>query len=40
LGRNCPGVSEMRLGCMGMSGGNGHADDAEASRSADWHNSN
>jgi len=25
LGRNGPGVSEMRLGCMGMSGGYGHA---------------
>jgi len=25
-----PGVSEMGLGCMGMSGGYGHADDAES----------
>ena len=30
LGRNGPGVSEMGLSCMGMSGGNGHADDAES----------
>ena len=27
LGRNGPGVSEMGLGCMGMSGGYGHAGD-------------
>jgi aryl-alcohol dehydrogenase-like predicted oxidoreductase len=30
LGRNDPGVSEMGLGCMGMSGGYGPADDAES----------
>jgi hypothetical protein len=30
LGRNGPGVSEMGLGCMGVSGGYGHADDAES----------
>jgi aryl-alcohol dehydrogenase-like predicted oxidoreductase len=30
LGRNGPGVSEMGLGCMGMSGGYGHAGDAES----------
>src|SRR5262249_32039430 len=30
LGRNGPGVSEMGLGCMGMSGGYGPADDAES----------
>ena len=29
-GRNGPGVSEMGLGSMGMSGGYGHADDAES----------
>jgi hypothetical protein len=27
LGRNGPGVPEKGLGCMGISGGNGHADD-------------
>src|SRR5215831_11039131 len=30
LGRNGPDVSEMGLGCMGMSGGYGPADDAES----------
>jgi aryl-alcohol dehydrogenase-like predicted oxidoreductase len=30
LGRNGPEVSEMGLGCMGMSGGYGPADDAES----------
>src|SRR5262249_47802855 len=30
LGRNGPNVSEMGLGCMGMSGGYGPADDAES----------
>ena len=30
LGRNGPGVSEMGLGCMGMSAGYGHADDVES----------
>jgi aryl-alcohol dehydrogenase-like predicted oxidoreductase len=30
LGRNGPGVSEMGLGWRGMSGGNGHADDADS----------
>jgi aryl-alcohol dehydrogenase-like predicted oxidoreductase len=30
LGRNGPEVSEMALGCMGMSGGYGAADDAES----------
>src|SRR5437879_6792465 len=30
LGRNGPDVSEMGLGCMGMSGGYGPAEDAES----------
>jgi aryl-alcohol dehydrogenase-like predicted oxidoreductase len=30
LGRSSPDVSEMGLGCMGMSGGYGPADDAES----------
>src|SRR6516165_9997441 len=30
LGRNGPDVSEMGLGCMGMSGGYGATDDAES----------
>ncbi|TMK22743.1 MAG: aldo/keto reductase, partial [Alphaproteobacteria bacterium] len=30
LGRNGPNVSGMGLGCMGMSGGYGPADDAES----------
>ena len=30
LGRNGPNVSGMGLGCMGMSGGYAHADDAES----------
>jgi aryl-alcohol dehydrogenase-like predicted oxidoreductase len=30
LGKNGPAVSELGLGCMGMSGGYGPADDAES----------